>query len=82
MFALLHFVLGYNASRGNGAKKHKKHTWISLQVIKSILVHMMKKVHIDRDRTRTGNPQIRSLVPYPLGHTTLYTLIEEMIADV
>ena len=25
----------------------------------------------DRDRTRTCNPQIRSLVPYPLGHTTL-----------
>ena len=24
----------------------------------------------DRDRTRTCNPQIRSLVPYPLGHTT------------
>ena len=22
----------------------------------------------DRDRTRTCNPQIRSLVPYPLGH--------------
>ena len=25
----------------------------------------------DRDRTRTCNPQIRGLVPYPLGHTTL-----------
>ena len=24
---------------------------------------------VDRDRTRTCNPQIRSLVPYPLGHT-------------
>ena len=24
---------------------------------------------IDRDRTRTCNPQIRSLMPYPLGHT-------------
>ena len=27
------------------------------------------KVNLDRDRTRTCNPQIRSLVPYPLGHT-------------
>ena len=27
--------------------------------------------NIDRDRTRTFNPQIRSLVPYPLGHTVL-----------
>ena len=27
---------------------------------------------IDRDRTRTCNPQIRSLVPYPLGHTVLH----------
>ena len=27
------------------------------------------KHRIDRDRTRTCNPQIRSLVPYPLGHT-------------
>ena len=26
----------------------------------------------DHDRTRTCNPQIRSLVPYPLGHTVLY----------
>ena len=26
------------------------------------------KHHIDHDRTRTCNPQIRSLVPYPLGH--------------
>ena len=25
--------------------------------------------NIDRDRTRTCNPQIRSLMPYPLGHT-------------
>ena len=28
----------------------------------------IKKI-IDRDRTRTCNPQIRSLMPYPLGHT-------------
>ena len=28
-----------------------------------------KKKYYDRDRTRTCNPQIRSLVPYPLGHT-------------
>ena len=31
----------------------------------------MDKNGIDRDRTRTCNPQIRSLVPYPLGHTVL-----------
>ena len=29
---------------------------------------------IDRDRTRTCNPQFRSLVPYPLGHTVSYQL--------
>ena len=29
--------------------------------------------YFDRDRTRTCNPQIRSLVPYPLGHTVLDT---------
>ena len=28
-----------------------------------------KKSSVDRDRTRTCNPQIRSLMPYPLGHT-------------
>ena len=28
-----------------------------------------KKKCIERDRTRTCNPQIRSLMPYPLGHT-------------
>ncbi len=27
------------------------------------------KNDFERDRTRTCNPQIRSLVPYPLGHT-------------
>ena len=32
--------------------------------------------YFDRDRTRTCNPQIRSLVPYPLGqgHTVLCRL--------
>ena len=29
----------------------------------------VKKKLVERDRTRTCNPQIRSLVPYPLGHT-------------
>ena len=32
----------------------------------------LKKCYFDRDRTRTCNPQIRSLVPYPLGHTVAY----------
>ena len=30
----------------------------------------------DRDRTRTCNPQIRSLVPYPLGHTVLWIFFD------
>ena len=30
-----------------------------------------QKCWIDLDRTRTCNPQIRSLVPYPLGHKVL-----------
>ena len=34
-----------------------------------ILIKSKKKFYIDRDRTRTCNPQIRSLMPYPLGHT-------------
>ena len=29
-----------------------------------------EKKSFERDRTRTCNPQIRSLVPYPLGHTS------------
>ena len=33
------------------------------------------KKKFDRDRTRTCNPQIRSLMPYPLGHTTLSFLL-------
>ena len=41
----------------------------------SLLSHIKHTVdpqkRIDRDRTRTCNPQIRSLVPYPLGHTVL-----------
>ena len=32
---------------------------------------------IDRDRTRTCNPQIRSLVPYPLGHTVSAIGVDE-----
>ena len=31
----------------------------------------LKIFWIDHDRTRTCNPQIRSLVPYPLGHMVL-----------
>ena len=34
-----------------------------------ILKKIWKKDCTDRDRTRTCNPQIRSLMPYPLGHT-------------
>ena len=34
-----------------------------------------RKYYTDRDRTRTCNPQIRSLVPYPLGHTVLVIYI-------
>ena len=41
-----------------------------LEGLKIIQSHWKTK-GIDRDRTRTCNPQIRSLVPYPLGHTVL-----------
>ena len=34
-----------------------------------VFVSFIIKKKIDRDRTRTCNPQIRSLMPYPLGHT-------------
>ena len=33
------------------------------------MYHLQKNKNFERDRTRTCNPQIRSLVPYPLGHT-------------
>ena len=36
---------------------------------------VLKIKSVDRDRTRTCNPQIRSLVPYPLGHTTLLIVL-------
>ena len=48
-----------------------------------LLLKKREKEHMDwpglrkwfeRDRTRTCNPQIRSLVPYPLGHTPSATL--------
>ena len=39
-----------------------------------------KKLQLDRDRTRTCNPQIRSLVPYPLGHTA--TLGKGLLAGI
>ena len=31
-----------------------------------------EKKNNDRDRTRTCNPQIQSLVPYPLGHKVIW----------
>ena len=37
---------------------------------------------IDRDRTRTCNPQIRSLVPYPLGHTTQVVTVSQILHNV
>ena len=36
----------------------------------SIDLKQMKNI-FEHDRTRTCNPQIRSLVPYPLGHMVL-----------
>ena len=43
--------------------------WDFLRPIKYCFVEKVQQKEIDRDRTRTCNPQIRSLVPYPLGHT-------------
>ena len=45
------------------------------KILKSSLVtsQVKREDSIERDRTRTCNPQIRSLVPYPLGHTLCET---------
>ena len=42
-----------------------------LHSLKKIKMANRKKFRTDHDRTRTCNPQIRSLVPYPLGHMVL-----------
>ena len=42
-----------------------------MELAKNCLHIRFGRKGIDRDRTRTCNPQIRSLVPYPLGHTVL-----------
>ena len=42
---------------------------IKMLHIKLKFQHPQKFFLTERDRTRTCNPQIRSLVPYPLGHT-------------
>ena len=40
--------------------------------------HRVWEKYTDRGRTRTCNPQIRSLVPYPLGHTaSLKDIVEK-----
>ena len=44
------------------------HTEILNQALTKYHLPFLSK-YFDRDRTRTCNPQIRSLVPYPLGHT-------------
>ena len=36
--------------------------------------------NIDRDRTRTCNPQLRKLMPYPLGHTTLRVRVDSRLS--
>ena len=41
-----------------------------------IVQKKVEKNTIDCDRTRTDNPQIRSLMPSPLGHTTLLNDID------
>ena len=38
-----------------------------------------KITYPDHDRTRTCNPQIRSLVPYPLGHMVLELLPSHLL---
>ena len=38
-------------------------------------INYRQNSHAERDRTRTCNPQIRSLVPYPLGHTPFLKLL-------
>ena len=39
------------------------------------------KKFTDRDRTRTCNPQIRSLMPYPLGHAAANVLSHDSAKD-
>ncbi len=36
------------------------------------------KIFTDHGRIRTCNPQIRSLMPYPLGHVANLTLIVDL----
>ncbi len=49
---------------------------MELTIIMSTLFQYNFIKYFERDRTRTCNPQIRSLVPYPLGHTPLLILNE------
>ena len=44
-----------------------------MEIFISMIGTRNKRYFDDRDRTRTCNPQIRSLMPYPLGHTASFT---------
>ena len=57
--------------------KHYRNFWLLRQqaflelgvyCLEIIAITESKTKRNDRDRTQTCNPQIRSLVPYPLGH--------------
>ena len=65
MFRILAFVVGPITTKSHALKMKVTHKFASI-----VLFACFQK-GIDRDRTRTCNPQIRSLVPYPLGHTVL-----------
>ena len=49
---------------------------LGVYCLEIIAITESKTKRNDRDRTRTCNPQIRSLVPYPLGHTVLWIFLD------
>ena len=70
------FLCGLNLDTGWNSKGDIFCQWVLLPytlIDRTISPKLVKlsflKTDLERGRTRTCNPQIRSLVPYPLGHT-------------
>ena len=63
---------GYRTDRSCHGGKILRHSWFAQRTASTSLLKMHK--NIARDRTRTCNPQIRSLVLSPLSYTSLYML--------
>ena len=65
---IVYHIKGMLLCKNDNENNERERQRVSDRAFQHFGLSFYQKYSIDLDRTRTCNPQIRSLVPYPLGH--------------